>query len=173
MHQRSPARGSAPARPHALPPALRGASHALALPVALPVCAQRVVSCAVIQMRRPIFSSRIVCATQRSVGKLPIRFSNPRKSCPYGQSSPRKSRKRRRHGCVAVALRSVASPMPVRRAKPSARICQWERWRSTECRGYLVGASPMRRQQGAKGDQRRIGALLRDCCCGAHVRSSG
>lgn len=84
-----------------------------------------------------------------------------------------KSRKRRRHGCVAVALRSVASPMPVRRAKPSARICQWERWRSTECRGYLVGASPMRRQQGAKGDQRRIGALLRDCCCGAHVRSSG
>ena len=43
--------------------------------------------------------------------------------------------------------------MPVRRAKPSARICQWERWRSTECRGYLVGAGPMRRQQGAKGDQ--------------------
>ena len=43
-------------------------------------------------------------------------------------------------------------PMPVRRAKPSARICQWERWRSTECLGYLVGAVPMRRQQGVKGD---------------------
>ena len=100
--------------------ALRGASHALALPVALPVCSQRVVSCAVIQMRRPILSSRIVCATQRSVGSYQSDFQS-HTSCPYGQSSQGKSCKRRRHRCVAVALRSVASAMPKRRAKPSAR----------------------------------------------------
>ena len=52
----------------------------------------------------------------------------------------------------ALALRSVSHARAPREAK-RARICQWERWRSTECRGYLVGAGPMRRQQGAKGDQ--------------------
>ena len=49
----------------------------------------------------------------------------------------------------ALALRSVSHA----RAPREAKLCQWERWRSTECRGYLVGAGPMRRQQGAKGDQ--------------------
>ena len=52
----------------------------------------------------------------------------------------------------ALALRSVSHARAPREAK-RARICQWVRWRSTECRGYLVGAGPMRRQQGAKGDQ--------------------
>ena len=52
----------------------------------------------------------------------------------------------------ALALRSVSHARAPREAK-RARICQWERWRSTECRGHLVGAGPMRRQQGAKGDQ--------------------
>ena len=52
----------------------------------------------------------------------------------------------------ALALRSVSHARAPREAK-RARICQWERWRSTECRGYLVGAGPMPRQQGAKGDQ--------------------
>ena len=52
----------------------------------------------------------------------------------------------------ALALRSVSHARAQREAK-RARICQWERWRSTECRGHLVGAGPMRRQQGAKGDQ--------------------
>ena len=52
----------------------------------------------------------------------------------------------------ALALRSASHARAPREAK-RARICQWVRWRSTECRGYLVGAGPMRRQQGAKGDQ--------------------
>ena len=90
------------------------------------------------------------------------------------QRAPARSRvlQRTPANSSALALRSVSHARAPREAK-RARICQWVRWRSTECRGYLVGAGPMRRQQGAKGDQRRIGALLRDGCCGAHVRSSG
>ena len=81
------------------------------------------------------------------------------RSSALKRAPARSSALKRAPACSSALQRTPAhllfaqSPMPVRRAKPSARICQWVRWRSTECRGYLVGAGPMRRQQGAKGDQ--------------------